>query len=106
MSGHWAGSTRRDRLPPDWPRRRTRILRRDHHRCQHCGAPATDVDHIVPGDDHHDTNLQALCRPCHNTKTQAEAQAARHHPDRPTRDRPTRPHPGLATTLGGDPPTA
>lgn len=43
--------------------------------CVVCGAPATDVDHIVPkrrgGSDHED-NLQSLCSTCHNRKTNRE----------------------------------
>ena len=43
--------------------------------CRVCGAPATEVDHILAlargGDDAMD-NLQALCRPCHSRKTVRE----------------------------------
>ncbi|TGN83919.1 HNH endonuclease [Streptomyces griseoluteus] len=65
---NWAGSDRRDRLPADWPRIRLRVLRRDGNRCTHrnqygerCEELATDVDHIVPGDDHREFNLRSLC---------------------------------------------
>lgn len=76
----WGTSTRRSTLPPDWRRLRLRVLRRDRWRCRTCGQPATEVDHIVPstaGGSDAMTNLQALCRRCHSTKTLAEAQAAR-----------------------------
>lgn len=73
----WAGSTRRQRLPPDWERRRQAALTRDQHTCRACGARATEVDHINRGDDHQLANLQSLCHPCHRTKTQTEAAAAR-----------------------------
>lgn len=57
-----------------------RIRHRDHHTCQTCGNPGTEVDHIVNvksgGTDHPD-NLQVLCTPCHSSKTQQEAAAAR-----------------------------
>jgi len=73
----WSGSNRRAELPKDWGRRRRRVLRRDGYRCRRCGKPATDVDHVVPGDDHSDGNLQALCSDCHDAKTLEEAAAAR-----------------------------
>lgn len=73
----WAGSTRRQRLPRNWERTRQAVLTRDAHRCTLCGAPANEVDHRIPGDNHSMTNLQALCTPCHKAKTQAEAAKAR-----------------------------
>lgn len=80
----WQGSTRKYRLPPDWPQRRAAVIARDHGTCQMpqadrlpCGAPGTDVDHIQRGDNHDLANLWLLCRACHTTKTQAEAAAAR-----------------------------
>jgi len=55
-----------------WNRVRRRILARDHNTCLHCGAVATDVDHIVPrvmgGDDTYG-NLQSLCKRCHKRKS-------------------------------------
>lgn len=42
--------------------------------CVACGAPATDVDHVIPrrlgGPDEPD-NLQSLCHSCHSRKTVA-----------------------------------
>lgn len=90
----WSTSTRRSRLPADWPARRQRVLIRDRHRCVQCGARATDVDHIEPGDNHDLDNLQSLCDPCHTAKTQAEATAAR-QAKRPSTIRRPQPHPGL-----------
>jgi 5-methylcytosine-specific restriction enzyme A len=73
----WEGSTRRQRLPGDWERRRRAVLARDPL-CRVCdNALSREVDHIVPGDDHSLENLQGICVSCHETKTQAEAQAAR-----------------------------
>jgi 5-methylcytosine-specific restriction protein A len=54
-----------------------RILRdrvkREEPNCRRCGAPSTDVDHIVPladgGAFSDRANLQALCHPCHKIKT-------------------------------------
>ncbi|MGH9281636.1 MAG: HNH endonuclease [Acidimicrobiales bacterium] len=72
----WRNSTRDQRLPDDWPDRRLRILNRDGHTCQVrfsvCAGLATEVDHIIPGDDHSDANLQAICTPCHRLKSSSE----------------------------------
>jgi 5-methylcytosine-specific restriction protein A len=73
----WQGSTRRSRLPGDWERRRRSVLARDEI-CRICNdALATEVDHIVPGDDHSLANLQGVCARCHAAKTRAEAAEAR-----------------------------
>lgn len=70
MSGGWTDSNRRAELPPNWYTEiRTTVLKRDGHRCQACGYPASDVDHIGDKDDHRLTNLQALCGWCHRKKT-------------------------------------
>lgn len=58
------GSTR------SWRRVRQRILRRDQHRCQLCGAPADDVDHIVKwidGGSDDPSNLRAICSRCNRS---------------------------------------
>lgn len=98
----WTTSTRRKRLPRDWPQRRRAVLNRDHRTCQlnypGCTGHATEVDHRIPGDDHRLTNLQAACHSCHTAKTQAES-----HANRPKRARPAEPHPGLVDGWG-DPP--
>lgn len=80
----WATSTRRGRLPKDWPARRRRVLERDRYQCQHvredtgriCALPATDVDHRTPGDDHSDANLRSLCGWHHDQKSSREGAAA------------------------------
>ncbi len=45
--------------------------------CSACGAPASEVDHIVPlaagGAELDPANLQPLCRRCHAAKTSAES---------------------------------
>jgi len=97
----WAGSTRRSRLPSDWPTIRGRILRRDGHRCtwidrgRRCTAEATEVDHRRNGDDHSDTNLRSLCEPHHARKSAAEGGRAPHKRNQHLRLRPTEPHPGI-----------
>lgn len=77
----WAGSTRRQRLPPDWERRRRAVLARDpicqDGRACHGLALSREVDHIERGDNHDLENLQGICVDCHRAKTQAEAAAAR-----------------------------
>lgn len=97
----WDGSTRRQRLPKDWPRIRRRIIRRDKGVCtalysdgRRCDLLGTDVDHIVPGDDHSDANLQLLCTWHHTRKSSSEggtAAALR----RPSVHRPASIHPAL-----------
>ncbi|MFD6636753.1 HNH endonuclease [Micromonospora chalcea] len=80
----WQNSDRRDRLPPDWPAIRRRILARDGHRCrftntygERCKEAAVDVDHIENNDDHSDRNLRAACEWHHDKKSGAEGAAAR-----------------------------
>ncbi|HUG08483.1 MAG TPA: HNH endonuclease signature motif containing protein [Acidimicrobiia bacterium] len=55
-----------------WRRLRDRVLREEPN-CRRCGAPSSDVDHIVPladgGGFFDRENLQALCHPCHKVKT-------------------------------------
>lgn len=69
----------------EWQVTRKRILSRDKGLCQPClqasrYRPAQQVDHIIPKAEHGtdaDSNLQSICKPCHDAKTQAEAQRAR-----------------------------
>ena len=72
-----------------WVRLRYQVLA-DEPTCRACGqAPATEVDHIKPksiGGTDDRSNLQALCSPCHRSKTGRDA-----HPN----VRPREPHPGL-----------
>lgn len=68
-----------------WDKTRARILSRDNGLCQPClkagqVTTARQVDHVVPkafGGSEDDTNLQAICKPCHQAKTAREATAAR-----------------------------
>ena len=51
------------------------ILERDKFTCQSCGLITTvlEVDHILPDSANNDpSNLQAICRPCHEAKTLRE----------------------------------
>lgn len=97
----WQGSTRRARLPKDWPRIRRRIIRRDKGVCvatysdgTQCGLPGTEVDHIVPGDDHTATNLRLLCSWHHRHKSSSEGGSAAAL-TRVRTARPTTTHPAL-----------
>ncbi|TRX43739.1 HNH endonuclease [Corynebacterium guaraldiae] len=94
----WSTSDRRKRLPSDWSRRRLEVLRRDQHQCRAkgpgCKGRATEVDHILRGDDHSLNNLQALCSVCHRRKTLSEAQAASAR-RRSRRFRSIESHPGM-----------
>jgi 5-methylcytosine-specific restriction protein A len=100
VSGRWANSTRTYDLPPDWGRRRVRILRRDPH-CtlalpDRCTVTSTEVDHINGRHNHDDSNLQGVCHECHEVKTQAEAADGRAAARaRKPRRRPREQHPGL-----------
>jgi 5-methylcytosine-specific restriction protein A len=98
VPGHWQGSTRRLRLPTNW-----RALRAEAHRlnpqhiCHLCRTPGGDyLDHIVPGDDHRQANLDwahdRAAPHCHRRKSSAEGNAARW---RVRQQRPAERHPGL-----------
>jgi 5-methylcytosine-specific restriction endonuclease McrA len=61
-----------------------------------CTGASTDVDHVVPGDDHRLHMLQGACGPCHRRKSAREGglasgavRAAK------ARQRPKSKHPGL-----------
>ncbi len=68
-----------------WAKIRRRILDRDEYLCVPCRArgiymPAVAVDHIVNkavGGTDDDANLQAICKPCHQLKTQNEQREGR-----------------------------
>jgi len=97
VAGGWLGSTRRARLPGDWPARCAAVYARDGRVCHACGLDGADqVDHVERGDDHSLTNLAPIHDdPCHRAKTAREgaaAAAARRAQGR----YPEEPHPGLA----------
>lgn len=114
MSGGWSGSTRRDRLPPEWHRTRARIRRRDGHQCvatlddigaayydrpagTRCPGGADHVDHILndaAGGSDDESNLQSLCAWHHGRKSSAEGNAAK-AVTRSQARRPPERHPGL-----------
>ena len=50
---------------------RRAVFLRDGHRCQYCGSPAEDVDHVLPrsrGGEHRWENVVAACRDCNASK--------------------------------------
>lgn len=50
---------------------RRAIFLRDGHRCQYCGAPSENIDHVIPrsrGGLHRWDNVVAACRPCNTRK--------------------------------------
>lgn len=60
------GYPERERHMP--PSIRRAVIARDGGRCQQCGQPGADIDHIE-GSSNEIENLQLLCRRCHNKKT-------------------------------------
>jgi HNH endonuclease len=53
------------------PRLRCEVMQRDRHTCQYCGAPATELDHVMPFSRHGWTtadNLVAACSLCNKSK--------------------------------------
>ena len=74
----WQGKTPDTAIPP---RVRLRVIEAQRGRCAHCArklgvaGERIEIDHITAlanGGDHSETNLQALCAPCHKLKTGAD----------------------------------
>jgi 5-methylcytosine-specific restriction enzyme A len=67
----------------EWTKLRKQIMQRDNGLCRPCLARhlviyATEVDHIVPkskGGTDAESNLQAICKKCHQLKTNKEGRA-------------------------------
>lgn len=76
----WHTSNRKARLPRDWESRiRPHILKRDPQcklRYHGCTGKSTQVDHIIPNDDHSFKNLQGVCAHCHGIKSAREGRQA------------------------------
>jgi hypothetical protein len=102
----WEGSTRRERLPANWPQLREQAdADNPEHICHWCGRPGgSDLDHVRRGDDvcqHPDRHSPGcICnlgwihnrqdylegrsaKNCHGQKTGAEGAAARQPLNRP-----------------------
>lgn len=68
-------------LGADWRRLRAEHLKA-HPFCVRCGAPAREVDHVIPRSVAPErrldpTNLQGLCTPCHSGAKQREERRQR-----------------------------
>lgn len=53
------------------PLSRRSVFARDEHRCQYCGRPAENLDHVIPrsrGGGHEWENVVASCRACNARK--------------------------------------
>lgn len=103
----WEGSTRRETLPPDWPKRVAARRKKAatekfpggqcekwiksavDGRWMRCPLAGDEVDHDNHRLDH--DHLKLLCGRHHTEKTNREAQAARY---RPRRRREPEAHPG------------
>ena len=101
MSGGWANSDRKSRLPADWPLLRQVVMERCGGRCEtvkkngkRCWDKATQVDHVIPGDDHSLANLAGICDWCHARKSSREGNAAQ-AAQRELLKYPVEPHPGV-----------
>ncbi len=96
MSGGWAGSNRRQRLPSNWRAIRAKVLARDPT-CKICGVrPSSHCDHIkAKTDDHAEDRLQGVCAECHMQKSSREGNDAQRANPRPGRARPAEKHPGI-----------
>lgn len=95
----WSTSDRKSRLPSDWETKIVPyILKRDKYTCKifedGCQVQATEVDHIIPGDDHRYQNLRAVCERCHAKKSSREGNAVKSRMKR-LRKRPPGRHPGM-----------
>ncbi|MCW8884153.1 MAG: HNH endonuclease [Motiliproteus sp.] len=64
-----------------WRKLRKQAMNRDSWLCQAClemgrVTPATEVDHVIPkadGGTDRLSNLRAICKPCHQDKTQQDS---------------------------------
>lgn len=95
QSNKWQGSARRDRLPANWSTIRKRVLARDPI-CKICGIrPSTVCDHkVAMADDHRETALQGICKPCDKAKSSSEGHAGM-AARRAEAKYEVEPHPGL-----------
>lgn len=101
----WAASRRRERMPKNWRSIRAAVLRRDGGRCmvrvggRVCGAPATEVHHVVEAgrlggaDDDRPGNLISICARHHRifTKLYSDERRAANR----AAARPMSSHPGV-----------
>lgn len=74
-----AGATQMERGRA-WMQKRERVALTHGYRCAGCGlvwrSNKDQIDHRIPreqGGSNEESNLQPLCKPCHDAKTAAEA---------------------------------
>jgi len=96
----WETSDRRSRLPDNWGELVRAVKRDAKGRCEkklrsgaRCPRPGTDVDHIIPNDDHSLKNLRLLCPTHHGQKSSSEGAQAR-RAFKQSKYRPREEHPG------------
>lgn len=103
----WDASDRKSRLPSNWGALVRAVKKRAKERsklgieqCEkrlpsgnRCPRLGTDVDHIIPNDDHGMNNLRLLCAHHHGIKSSAEGRQAR-AAIKQSKYRPREGHPG------------
>jgi 5-methylcytosine-specific restriction protein A len=103
----WETSDRRQRLPENWGALIRAVKKRaratsptDIEQCEkrlpsrrRCPRVGTDVDHVIPNDDHSLRNLRLLCAHHHGQKSSQEGRQAR-SAIKQSRYRPSEDHPG------------
>lgn len=94
----WNTSDRLERLPSWWSKFTKDFLSKpENQKCkikyEGCQVEATEVDHIIPGDDHSPENFQPACERCHAKKSAKEGNEAKARM-RALRLRPRDRHPG------------
>lgn len=103
----WETSDRRERLPGNWEALKRAVKKRAYatsrlgiEQCEkrlpsgaRCPRAGTDVDHIIPGDDHALKNLRLLCAHHHGKKSAQEGFDARMAVKK-SKYRPSEDHPG------------
>lgn len=74
----WETSDRKSRLPTNWVQLRRDAFERYGRQCyvtedgRQCPEESSDIDHVVPGDDHSIENLRPICRRHHKAKSSSE----------------------------------
>ncbi len=85
------------------PVNRRTVFARDGHRCQYCGRPAENLDHVIPraqGGEHSWLNVVAACKRCNTKKGgRTPAQAGLELASEPFRPEP---HWWVAAVVSGD----
>jgi 5-methylcytosine-specific restriction protein A len=77
-AGAWRNGRPASAYGSGWSKLRARVLA-EEPTCA-CGAPATEVDHIVAlafGGSHDRGNLRGTCTPCHKRKTAEDSRRGR-----------------------------